>query len=94
MFGDVPEPDLVRDIGLELVADHAVLVDHCEQVVMRRRAGGAGFGPLLVVAGGDARDAAEPVDTVPTDNDAVFGVELVSDEPVAQRRRRGPRGSD
>jgi len=41
---------------------------------------------LLVVAGGDPRDAAQPQDTVIPDGDAVLGVQLVGEEPVAQGR--------
>lgn len=86
VLGDVPEPDLVRGVGDELVADHAVLVDDREQVVVRRRPSRSGLGPLLVVAGADPGDAAEPVHAVLTGLDAVFEFELVGEEPVAERR--------
>jgi len=39
VLGDVTHPQLVRLAGGELVADHAVLVDHGAQVVMNRRTG-------------------------------------------------------
>lgn len=68
------------------MTDDAVHVDDREQVVMRRGAGRAGLGALLVVAGGDAGDATQPVHAVLPDDDAVLEVELVGEEPVAQRR--------
>lgn len=53
---------------------------------MRCGAGGTSLGRLLlVVGGGDPGDAAQPVDTVFPDLDAVLVLEFVSDEPVAQR---------
>ncbi|MGB3763372.1 MAG: hypothetical protein WA966_09120, partial [Ornithinimicrobium sp.] len=55
-----------------LVADHAVLVDDGEEVVVRRGAGGACLAALLVVRGGDPRDPAQPVDAVLPDIEAVL----------------------
>lgn len=80
---------LVRRGRAELVAHHAVLVEGGEQVVVRGRAGLAGLAVsafLLVVAGGDAGDLAEPVHTVLPDGDRVLLLELVGQEPVAQCR--------
>jgi hypothetical protein len=80
---------LVRARGGELVADHAVLVDHREEVVVRRRASLARRAALLLVMRrGDPGDPAEPVHTVLTDVDAVLTGQLVGEEPVARAWRR------
>lgn len=86
VLGDVPEPDLVRGIGGELMPDDAVLVDDREEVIMRGRPGGAGLGTLLVMAGGDSSDAAEPMHAVLADGDAVLVGQFIGEESVAEGR--------
>ena len=68
------------------MADDAVLVDNREEVIVRGRAGRARLGALLVVAGVDAGEPAQPVHAVLADPDAVLEIELVAEEPVAQGR--------
>ncbi|NMF10273.1 hypothetical protein HF852_11810, partial [Corynebacterium xerosis] len=55
-----------------------------EEVVVGRRAGGTGLGPLLAVTGADSSDAAQPVHPVLPDLDAVLVSEFVGEEPVAE----------
>ena len=86
MFADIPQPHLVRRVRGELVADHAVLVHDGEHIVVRWRPSGTGLGALLVMTGADARDATQAVHAVLTHTDPVLVGQLVSEEPVAQRR--------
>ncbi len=84
MLRYVPEPDCVWSIGGELTPQNAVFVDDREEVIMRGRPGGAELGTLLVMAGRDARDAAEPMDTILTDGGAVLVRQLIGEEPTSE----------
>lgn len=66
------------------MTNHAVLVDGGQQVIVRHRAGLVRLALLLVVRGGDTGNLAKPVNPVLADLDTEL--ELVDDEPIAQRR--------
>lgn len=65
---------------------HAVLVDDRRQVGSGRRAGWARVAALLVVRAGDGRRCGTPGAHGPPEGDARLEVELVGDEPEAERR--------
>ncbi len=86
MLRDVREPQLVRAVGFEDVADHAVLVDHGAQVVVDRRAGLLRLAPLgLAEHRPPAQLGADPP-RGPLGHGFAGLLRFVKEEPVAELR--------